>query len=109
MRKAISVDNIRKEVLPYAKMLMEFDYRQEMAWLREVFKKAQSPIMFCHNDLQEGITYVYLSYVCILRTMSGVQMQKGSLNYQLVAVVNAYLLHCCSFIKCTYFDNLNTL
>ncbi|XP_003739328.3 choline/ethanolamine kinase [Galendromus occidentalis] len=54
VRNEILPNSIPKAVKPFAKKLMEFDYKREMAWLREIFKRAQSPVMFCHNDLQEG-------------------------------------------------------
>lgn len=34
--------------------LLSFDYESEMTWLKSYLKQVPSPIVFCHNDLQEG-------------------------------------------------------
>jgi len=37
-----------------AKCLVEFDYEHEIEWLKEFLKQCDSPVVFAHNDLQEG-------------------------------------------------------
>ncbi|XP_054280385.1 choline/ethanolamine kinase-like [Macrosteles quadrilineatus] len=34
--------------------LQELDVRAEYNWLRNILKEVSSPVVFCHNDLQEG-------------------------------------------------------
>lgn len=36
------------------RQLTEFDYETELPWLKKVLKSCHSPVVFCHNDLQEG-------------------------------------------------------
>jgi choline/ethanolamine kinase len=36
------------------RQLMAFDYESEILWLKKVLKACKSPVLFCHNDLQEG-------------------------------------------------------
>ncbi|XP_030381107.1 choline/ethanolamine kinase isoform X2 [Scaptodrosophila lebanonensis] len=35
-------------------LMQTIDYVQEMAWLRSVIEAGSYPVVFCHNDLQEG-------------------------------------------------------
>ena len=37
-----------------SKDLLTFDYESELIWLRDFLKQVKSPVVFCHNDLQEG-------------------------------------------------------
>ena len=37
-----------------AKFIIEFDYEREIEWLKEFLKQCDSPVVFAHNDLQEG-------------------------------------------------------
>lgn len=41
----------RKE-LP--KKLSKIDFRKEVQWIKKVIESADYPVVFCHNDLQEG-------------------------------------------------------
>lgn len=34
--------------------LLSFAYEEEVEWLKSYLKQVRSPIVFCHNDLQEG-------------------------------------------------------
>lgn len=34
--------------------LSKIDYRKEMQWMKKVIESAACPVVFCHNDLQEG-------------------------------------------------------
>ncbi|XP_052837758.1 choline/ethanolamine kinase isoform X1 [Drosophila gunungcola] len=35
-------------------LMRTFDYVQEIAWMRSVIDEGEYPVVFCHNDLQEG-------------------------------------------------------
>ena len=37
-----------------AKFIVEFDYEHEIEWLKEFLKQCDSPVVFAHNDAQEG-------------------------------------------------------
>lgn len=37
-----------------SKELLSFDFESEIDWLKKFLKKVKSPVVFCHNDLQEG-------------------------------------------------------
>jgi len=37
-----------------AKFLVQFDYEHEIEWLKEFLKQCDSPVVFAHNDAQEG-------------------------------------------------------
>jgi len=39
---------------PIAEYLYKIELKREMAWLREHLIKLKSPVVFCHNDMQEG-------------------------------------------------------
>jgi len=39
---------------PIVDYLATFDLHREVSWLREHLMKLKSPVVFCHNDLQEG-------------------------------------------------------
>ncbi|EDW49709.1 choline/ethanolamine kinase isoform X1 [Drosophila sechellia] len=47
--------NPKSSVLKKQMELMRtFDYVQEMAWIRSIIEDEDYPVVFCHNDLQEG-------------------------------------------------------
>lgn len=47
--------NQKSSVLKKQMELMRtFDYVQEMAWIRSIIDEGDYPVVFCHNDLQEG-------------------------------------------------------
>nr|XP_036673286.1 uncharacterized protein LOC108021186 isoform X3 [Drosophila suzukii] len=35
-------------------LMRTFDYVQEIAWMKSVIDEGEYPVVFCHNDLQEG-------------------------------------------------------
>ncbi|XP_044315907.1 choline kinase alpha isoform X2 [Drosophila rhopaloa] len=35
-------------------LMQTFDYVQEIAWMRSIINEGEYPVVFCHNDLQEG-------------------------------------------------------
>lgn len=35
-------------------MLLEVDFKKETVWLKDAVEKVNSPVVFCHNDMQEG-------------------------------------------------------
>ena len=37
-----------------AKFILEFDYEREIKWLKDFLKQCESPVVFAHNDAQEG-------------------------------------------------------
>jgi choline/ethanolamine kinase len=36
------------------KVLNKIDFRKEVEWLRETIEREEMPVVFSHNDLQEG-------------------------------------------------------
>ncbi|KPM08212.1 choline/ethanolamine kinase-like protein 3 [Sarcoptes scabiei] len=46
--------NITNEMNPLMKELIRFDYENEFEILKTILSQCASPIVFCHNDLQEG-------------------------------------------------------
>lgn len=36
------------------KELLDFDFESELNWLKDFLKQCKSPVVFCHNDMQEG-------------------------------------------------------
>ncbi|XP_054289686.1 choline/ethanolamine kinase isoform X2 [Macrosteles quadrilineatus] len=39
---------------PIAEVLYKLDLKREVSWLKEHLIKLKSPVVFCHNDMQEG-------------------------------------------------------
>ncbi|RWS02548.1 choline/ethanolamine kinase-like protein [Dinothrombium tinctorium] len=52
--RKINIDSISSDKRPLASNLLSFDFDTEVAWLKHFLRKANSPSVFCHNDLQEG-------------------------------------------------------
>ncbi|XP_015787750.1 choline/ethanolamine kinase [Tetranychus urticae] len=50
----IDVKMIKKDYQNLVKELIEFPYEEEITWLRNFLSSIESPVVFCHNDLQEG-------------------------------------------------------
>lgn len=50
----IKNNNDALESNPLSDKLRKIDFRGEVNWLRNVIEKAAYPVVFCHNDLQEG-------------------------------------------------------
>lgn len=42
-----------EEMILYEKM-RKIDFRRELEWLKMTVERADYPVVFCHNDLQEG-------------------------------------------------------
>ncbi|XP_046682178.1 choline/ethanolamine kinase-like [Homalodisca vitripennis] len=42
------------ELTTMIEKLRELDVRKELVWLRKFLEKVKSPVVFCHNDMQEG-------------------------------------------------------
>lgn len=36
------------------KIMMDVDLHKELRWLKSVLEGVGSPVVFCHNDMQEG-------------------------------------------------------
>lgn len=36
------------------KVMMDFDLKKEVSWLKDLLETVGSPVVFCHNDMQEG-------------------------------------------------------
>lgn len=41
------------------KPIVDADLQVEAKWLRKVLTRVNSPVMFCHNDMQEGNILLY--------------------------------------------------
>lgn len=58
MKKNKTKKQQQKQLVPFnyeaAKFMINFDYEHEIEWLKEFLKQSDSPIVFAHNDLQEG-------------------------------------------------------
>lgn len=40
--------------MQYAESMRAFDFRAELAWLKQTIEAEDFPVVFAHNDLQEG-------------------------------------------------------
>ncbi|KAF2881439.1 hypothetical protein ILUMI_24725 [Ignelater luminosus] len=49
-----SEKRLKGEVPEHVKHLVDVDLRKEMMWLRQRLEYENSPVVFCHNDMQEG-------------------------------------------------------
>lgn len=47
-------NNEEGDVQDMSKRLSKIDFRKESQWLRKVIETEAYPVVFCHNDLQEG-------------------------------------------------------
>jgi len=45
---------IAEQHVPMANAIRSVDLRGEVAWLQNYLTSVRSPVVFCHNDLQEG-------------------------------------------------------
>jgi choline/ethanolamine kinase len=54
IRNNNSNNNEDNKVLELQKRLSKVDLRREANWLRELAESEAYPVVFCHNDLQEG-------------------------------------------------------
>uniref|UniRef100_A0A023FM34 Putative choline kinase n=1 Tax=Amblyomma cajennense TaxID=34607 RepID=A0A023FM34_AMBCJ len=52
--RSIKVDTVPIKDQNMAVKLLTFDLAAEVSWLKGFLAKTESPIVFCHNDLQEG-------------------------------------------------------
>lgn len=53
-RNNICVEKLEREKRFLADQLLTQNFEAEIEWLKTFLLKAQSPILFCHNDLQQG-------------------------------------------------------
>ncbi|CAN7999097.1 unnamed protein product [Ixodes hexagonus] len=52
--RSIKVDSLPVKDYTNAVSLLSFDLAAEVSWLKDLLATVCSPIVFCHNDLQEG-------------------------------------------------------
>ncbi|XP_054724032.1 choline/ethanolamine kinase-like isoform X2 [Uloborus diversus] len=50
----VRIECIKDDVRVLASQLLSQDFEGEFSWLKSVLTKVKSPVLFCHNDLQEG-------------------------------------------------------
>lgn len=50
----IKNNNDEKDMESLSNKLSKIDFRAEVNWLKSVIESAAYPVVFCHNDLQEG-------------------------------------------------------
>ncbi|GLG97697.1 Choline/ethanolamine kinase [Gryllus bimaculatus] len=49
-----NVEDIKPSDLPFIQKIKSYNLKSEAQWLKKFLTKVQSPVVFCHNDLQEG-------------------------------------------------------
>ncbi|XP_053205755.1 choline/ethanolamine kinase-like [Panonychus citri] len=52
--RRVDLKMVKPEYRCVAKKLLSFPYEDELIWLKSFLSSVQSPVVFCHNDLQEG-------------------------------------------------------
>ncbi|XP_047005149.1 choline/ethanolamine kinase isoform X1 [Schistocerca americana] len=55
----VEVEGAQPEVLSYINKIQKYNLGSEVKWLMSFLKKLQSPVVFCHNDMQEGNILLY--------------------------------------------------
>ncbi|XP_035220910.1 choline kinase alpha-like [Stegodyphus dumicola] len=53
-KNEVQLDNLNDETKGIAMGLLSQDFQKEFLWLKSLLTKVASPVLFCHNDLQEG-------------------------------------------------------
>lgn len=53
-KNEVSLKSLSDETKKIASELLSQDLEKEFEWLKLLLKNANSPVLFCHNDLQEG-------------------------------------------------------
>jgi len=48
----LSLADVRPDLQPTARDLLYFDFDAELKWLHEFLSEVNSPVVFCHNDVQ---------------------------------------------------------
>lgn len=46
--------HLKGSIPEIAAIMQDVDFRKEAIWLRETLEKENCPVVFCHNDMQEG-------------------------------------------------------
>jgi choline/ethanolamine kinase len=83
MRSNITPDNIDTFKNSVIKDLCEFDYEKELKWLEKFLLSCNSPVVFSHNDLQEGnILLPEMSSTKLADRMVFIDFEFCSYNYR---------------------------
>ncbi|KFM56897.1 Choline kinase alpha, partial [Stegodyphus mimosarum] len=53
-KNEVQLGNLNDETKEIAMSLLSQDFQKEFLWLKSLLTKVASPVLFCHNDLQEG-------------------------------------------------------
>lgn len=53
-KSEVSIENLDASKRDVARYLLSYDLEGELNWLKNFLLEASSPVLFCHNDLQEG-------------------------------------------------------
>lgn len=48
------MNKLSGEVPECVRPMLNIDLHEEMKWLRKTLEAVNSPVVFCHNDMQEG-------------------------------------------------------
>lgn len=54
IRSTVDIEQVKSEHQEYANNLLNFNFENEIAWLKDFLTEVRSPVVFSHNDLQEG-------------------------------------------------------
>lgn len=76
-------------------LMRSIDYVQELAWIRSVIEAGTYPVVFCHNDLQEG-------NILLRQSSSGQESRTPRESISILRYGTGYLitiLYCNSFFS----------
>lgn len=76
--------------------LRQFKYEEEMAFIHRLVTKIQSPVVFAHNDMQEGNILLRTSPGKIADRISLIDFEYCSYNYRGYDLAN----HFCEWMYC---------
>lgn len=98
----IRLDKLNDEQKEIAVDLLSQDFEKEFAWLKPVLLKAKSPVLFCHNDLQEGNILVPEGVAAFEDKIVFIDFEYCSYNFRAFDIANHFCEWCFDYCNPEY-------
>ncbi|GFT22026.1 choline kinase alpha [Nephila pilipes] len=101
-KNEIRLENLNDEQKKIAVNLLSQDFEKEFVWLRNVLIKANSPVLFCHNDLQEGNILVPERASALEDKIVFIDFEYCSYNFRAFDIANHFCEWCFDYSNPNY-------
>uniref|UniRef100_A0A2L2Y177 Choline kinase alpha n=1 Tax=Parasteatoda tepidariorum TaxID=114398 RepID=A0A2L2Y177_PARTP len=102
VKHEIRLDDLNEEQKNCAMKLLAVDWEKEFNWLKPVLMRAKSPVLFCHNDLQEGNILVPETNSANEDKIVFIDFEYCSYNFRAFDIANHFCEWICDYSSLEY-------